>query len=339
MTTSPERTPGLGYLNAEWWPVQLSKESQDTAVELSPSVKRFLKKYVLRHPEENKLFHYTTIDGLFGIIQTNDMYVSHVRYLNDVSEVKHGQEMAIRTLRKLATKLRFGEFSKVLEQAAGMLSKEGVKDYFVASFSRASDDLTQWRSYGKESGVCIEFDLSAPHSFVHFWSPRLARAVYRPGDKLRLILFRVQKYLTEYRAELKRSHAIPDWTHEAYAKSLANKLKYEFSRFKHDCFSSEQEIRLIISGEETVHHPRRYRTNGRFIVPYYYASDTTKRQDNGSIRLNGVDIECPKLPIASVTIGPMQNQELCAQSIRDFLAASGYDPNCVRMSRLPYLAY
>lgn len=339
MTTSPASAPGLGFLNAEWWPLQLSNENGGAKIELSNSVKRFVQKYVSRFPEKKTLFHYTTIDGLFGIIEANDIYVSHVRYLNDVSEVKHGQELAINTLRNLATKQRFGEFSKVLEHAAGALSEGGVKDYFVASFSTASDDLTQWRSYGKENGVCIEFDLSSQHSFVHFWSPRLARAVYRPGDKLRLVLFWVHRYLAEYRDELKRSNAMPDWAYEAYAKSLAQKLGHEFSRFKHDCFSSEQETRLIISGEEQIHHPRRYRTNGRFIVPYYYASDPIRRNDNGTINLDGAAIECPKIPIASVTVGPMQNQDLCAQSIREFLFARGYDPNAVRISPLPYVAY
>ena len=306
--------------------------------ELSPWVKRFVQQYVLSFPEENKLFHYTTLKGLFGIIGANDIFVSHVRYLNDVSEVTHGQELAIYALRKLAMKLRFGNFSKVLERTAKIILENGVKDYFVASFSKVEDDLTQWRSYGKDSGVCIGFDLSTPLSFLHFWLPRLARAVYRSGDKLKLILFLVHRYLAEYRADLNRSHSIPDWAHEAYAKSLARKLENEFSRFKHECFSSEREIRLIISGEERLHCARRYRMSGSFIVPYYHASDTSRRED-GTICVDGAIIECPKLPIASVMIGPMQNQSLCAQSVQEFLAAHGYDPNFVRTSKLPYQTY
>ncbi|NNM56240.1 DUF2971 domain-containing protein [Acidocella sp.] len=338
MATSPPNVPGSGYLNAEWWPIRVGEENANGTAELSPLVKQFVKKYVLRFPEENKLFHYTTISGLFGIIEANDIYVSHVRYLNDISEVTHGQELAANALRKMATKPRFGGFSKILEHAAGLILKNVVKDYFVASFSRVGNDLTQWRSYGKESGVCIEFDLSAPHSFVHFHAGSLARAVYRSGDKLRLTLFWVQRYLAEYRAELNRSHSLPDWAHEAYAKSLTRKLEYEFSRFKHDCFSSEQEIRLIISGDEPIHRPRRYRTSGRFIIPYYHASDTTLRED-GTICIDGTVIECPKLPVASVTVGPMQNQSLCAQSVQEFLAARGYNPNVVRTSELPYQSY
>lgn len=338
MATSSSSVPGLGYLNAELWPILGVERNAQGVADLSPWVKQFAKKYILRCPDENKLYHYTTVKSLFGIIESNDIYVSHVRYLNDISEVTHGQELAAEALRKLATKLRFGGFSKILERAARVILENGVQDYFVASFSRAGDDLTQWRSYGKESGVCIEFDLSAPHSFVHFWSPRLARAVYRSGDKLRLILFWVQRYLAEYRADLNRSRSMPERAHEAYAKSLSKKLEYEFSRFKHDCFSSEQEIRLIIVGEERIHRPRRYRTSGSFIVPYYHASDTTRRED-GTICLDGTVIECPKIPVASVMIGPMQNQSLCAQSVQDFLAARGYNPNVVRTSRLPYQTY
>lgn len=338
MKTSPSSVPGLGYINAEWWPILLGEENAKGVAELSPSVRQFVKRYVVRIPERTKLFHYTTVQGLFGIIEANDIYVSHVRYLNDISEVVHGQELAVDALRKLATKKRFGGFSRVLKYTENAILGNGVKDYFVTSFSKVGDDLTQWRSYGKQSGVCIEFDLSIPHSFVHFWSPRFAQAVYKSGDKLRLILFWIQRYFAEYRAELDRSHSMSDRAHEAYAESLAKKLSHEFSRFKHDCFSSEQEVRLIIPGNEHIHRPRRYRTSGRFIIPYYNASDTSLRED-GTICLNGTVIECPKLPVASVIIGPMQNQKLCAQSIQDFLAARGYNPIAVQTSKLPYQAY
>ena len=338
MKISPSRVPGAGYLNAKFWPIPLDEENTKGAVDLSTPVKQFIPGYILSIPKRTNLFHYTTIQGLFGIILSNDIYVSHIRYLNDSSEVIHGKELAVDVLRKLATKWRFGEFSKILKYAENSILENGIKDYFVTSFSEIDDGLTQWRSYGKESGVCIEFDISLPHSFVHFFCPKLARVVYKFRDKLKIVLFWIRKFFAEYRAELDRSYSIPDWAYEAYGKSLAEKLEYEFSRFKHDCFSSEKEVRLIISGDERLHRPRRYRTSGRFIIPYYNASDTSRRQD-GTICLDGTIIECPKIPVASVTIGPMQNQALCALSVQDFLTAHGYNPNIVRTSKLPYRSY
>jgi hypothetical protein len=222
----------------------------------------------------------------------------------------------------------------VLRKTIEILDGHEIPDYFVSSFSRRDDDLTQWRAYGRDCGICLGFDLAVPDSFYHFYSAATAVAVYRTSLKLGFIVFWIRKYFEEFQADMAYYNGtLPDWMWDKYASSLAQKLQFEFVRFKHDCFESEREIRFIISGgEEDKFRPRRYRVRGNLIIPYHHTSDRIWRQD-------GAIVEPPKIRLSSVTIGPMSGQEACARSVRDFLSERGHGRAAVKLSRLPYRAH
>lgn len=331
-----ESTPRfrIGFHHASWWPLSNGYQSGVGAIELSPGEKIIVQKFLLRHSGEGIFYHYTTVEGLFGIIEQNAVWASHVRYMNDASEVVHGRELALRVLRTSAAKLRFGSFTEVLRKAIDILDGQEIPDYFVASFSRRDDDLTQWRAYGQDRGVCIGFDLAAPDSFYHFWSPDTAITVYRTSLKIGFIVFWIRKFFEEFRSDLTfHGGTLPDWMWDRYASSLAQKLQFEFVRFKHDSFESEREVRFIIFGEEEDKlRPRRYRVRGNLIIPYHYTSDRIWRKD-------GAIIEPPTIRLSSVTIGPMSGQEICARSMREFLNDRGHGGVALKLSRLPYRSH
>lgn len=49
--------------------------------EINPTVT----KLIMRNPPDS-LFHYTTIDGLLGIVQSKTLWASQIQYLNDSVE-------------------------------------------------------------------------------------------------------------------------------------------------------------------------------------------------------------------------------------------------------------
>ena len=324
--TTPSPAYRAGYLNAEWWPIGIGVDGSAHV----PDKRVFVPKFVLPFHYGKTMYHYTTVHGLFGIVRAGAVWASHVRYMNDVAEVAHGRQVAIETLGRLASKARFGEFRRILRLAAERIMHTDAPNYFVASFSMLDDDLTQWRAYGRDRGITIGFDLSTPDGQRHFHLPVVT--IYRDHEKTGLIIFRVRKYFDEFIKDLEfYNNKLPDWTWDARARSLAKKLQFEFIRFKHRSFASEREIRLVISDRQRDRsRPDGHRVRGSFIVPYYKTTEIWRR--------DGVEIEPPKLPISSVTVGPMPDKNLCASSVRDFLEFHGYDPALVRVSELPYRA-
>lgn len=93
------------------------------------------------------------------------MWFTDYRFLNDPSELSHGMDMAHSVLLDAQTGLdnRAGLFLKC---AADMFRSENVEAtlaFFVASFSRARDDLGQWRAYADNGrGFAVGF---APRMF------------------------------------------------------------------------------------------------------------------------------------------------------------------------------
>lgn len=336
MVDQPKQDLRLGWINAEWWPMNPSEADPSAAI---PSKKIYVPKGYLPFQYGSSLYHYTTVEGLFGIVTENAIWASDVRYMNDAEEVVHGRDLSVAVLRQLAAKARYGHFARILESTTDLLAQSELPQYFVASFSTVDDDLTQWRAYGYNKGICIKLDLSKPDSHRHIYLPMVA--AYTMREKLSLIMFTIGKYFREFRLDEQHYRgALPDFLWDEYARSIAQKLQFSFVRFKHESFKSEREIRKVISDPETrrtyqnrnMFRARRYRVRGNLIIPYHRTCDAIVRDKDGT------EIPPPPLPISEITIGPMSGQSLCAQSVRDFLSSRGYDPAIVKLSKLPYRA-
>lgn len=145
------------------------------------------------------LYHYTTQEGLLGIIENQKIWASHLQYLNDASEGQiftrlfldelnqrgtTGSEDLLSNFRALAQlrgltvgrqegQIQFGR-QAVLLYGSSAFSWIRNQDAFVASFSEKGDLLSQWRAYsGETGGYSIGFTRSYLKSVgVHFLENR-----------------------------------------------------------------------------------------------------------------------------------------------------------------------
>jgi hypothetical protein len=153
------------------------------------------------HPE---LFHYTTLEGLRGIIQSHSLWATHYSHLNDSTEITFVQQalmapVAARLLevlkdaqrRKLTIRRNVRKFGGI-RPASNILATEvlslihratfgtinnspKIAEPYITSFcSHTSDEeyershglLSQWRGYGGAGGFCIVFDTLALINFL-----------------------------------------------------------------------------------------------------------------------------------------------------------------------------
>src|SRR4051812_9079371 len=86
-----------------------------------------------RLSEQPELFHYTTIDGLLGILQEHKIRATHIRYLNDRSELSFAANLIRKTLEENLGRWAGSEVV-IREALAAFSSIHDGTNYYVACF-------------------------------------------------------------------------------------------------------------------------------------------------------------------------------------------------------------
>jgi len=115
------------------------------------------------------LYHYTSVGGLKGIIESGCIHATNIKYLNDSKEFIFGLDYFSKifphpdSIFQLPVPEGMPLYDHFIESLINQtLStfryRRESSNYFVISFSKNPDVLSQWRAYGKENaGYCIKF--------------------------------------------------------------------------------------------------------------------------------------------------------------------------------------
>jgi hypothetical protein len=103
------------------------------------------------------LYHYTSAEGLLGIIESGVLRAGNFSYVNDASELTYGQELVnevlVEEIGSAPTSL-LRSLSLRLQSQVLNLSEEF--DFYLSCFCSEFDLLSQWRGYGSGNGrFCI----------------------------------------------------------------------------------------------------------------------------------------------------------------------------------------
>lgn len=233
----------------------------------------------------NKLFHYTDLEAVANIIKTNKMRATHIRFLNDYSELHHGLDLLLDAVAKDA-EISTAEKKSIKQDLENNLSTFNV---YVSSFSRGEDLLSQWRGYTPNcGGYAIEFDerkLVNNNCRLPIQSQTVGNCLYTLTDKMNVIKSAVRSFNEDYERDIRK------FLYQSYFVGYS-------ALMKHEGFSEEKEVRVILDVDREVKISHRFR-NG-IAVPYIEFSLT----DN-----------C----IKRVIIGPSNDVELAEIGLRSLL--------------------
>ncbi|MGZ9066712.1 MAG: hypothetical protein ACXW2I_15450, partial [Burkholderiales bacterium] len=95
------------------------------------------------------LFHYTTIAGAYGILSSDALWMTKIRYLNDTSELEIGIGTFREVLDELLRSPAPSDELELLEAVKAGLGSFAGSNICVASFCEHGDLLSQWRWYGE----------------------------------------------------------------------------------------------------------------------------------------------------------------------------------------------
>lgn len=278
-----------------------------------------------------KVFHYTSGQGLFGIVNSNKLHCSNIKFMNDSSEELYAKQI-------LEEFLHNSEKAQVLYKKFYSQSYHDVilypGDKFVVSFCKENDSLSMWNYYASGNGYNLEFELSEiiQRNKKHGISIREIEMVYNKIDQLNLyeiFIKRFEEKAIEYdkleeskdRVEDAKSHHeisnAQDEISELFNKELIDLLL----SFKHPAYEREHEVRLIVS-----------------VLPWFMDDF-----DNTDFKIspNGVFIEYLTLDLditemlKSVTVHPL-NGELHKSGVERFLLQKWMKPLDVKISNIPF---
>ena len=305
------------------------------------------------------LWHYTSVDGLTGIIRDKPcehkklhFWFSRSDCLNDTSEGTHilflFRQTCSELLEQNVISQSFYEAIKGVSISNNHLffypipprdgfAGESMVDVaqcyaYICSFSMKEDSLDMWRYYSKGNGgyglKCFstlfdtykKYEYSGYDENAIYCPPRSFKVIYDDNDKKEILTSIIKDTFSVF-----TQTESPEENKLLEAKRfIGNILQVYQFRFKHECFSSEQEYRFVIY--VPVKKPEqlkneipsvKYRTQNGIIVPYI-----------------DITVESSHTCLNEVLISPFVNNQCAWQTTYDYLSQCGF--NCkVRNSQLP----
>lgn len=234
------------------------------------------------------------------------LFASHFLFLNDSKEFKEGLSLLTSKLNDMSKKTNL---NTQITQACQKYEKEFSKDpeilstvypnHFIISFCKDGNSLGQWKYYGKDCGIAIEYDLKNLNYNGFFTWDRKQLGTHPIFD----VLYEDNEKKKAIQGILDGMYKIVD-EYEYQAENIIMRACAAVSFMKSGYFNQEKEARLLfapiyddckaLSEKNNPMQLIHYRESGGKIKPYLKISVQNK--------------DVAAVPIKSITIGPGHNQ-------------------------------
>ena len=265
----------------------------------------------LSEPEQI-LYHYTTPQGLNGIIESKSIWASHYRFTNDNTELTYIFDILPEVLRDLQGNEIIDEFMNRVDRWTFTGNRRFYREVYIASFSETPDLLSQWRGYGSMgNGSCIGIDFQRVrnirkgipnHSVWDANTSYLLKVEYDQEIQKR----KLNAYFIKICEEYSDASSFP--YEELFQLMIINSFL-----MKHNSFKEENECRLIymtVSGYDRSLYPVCFRfDNNDNNIPYV----KIPLVDNGDF-----------IPFEKIIIGPKRYKTIYREGLGALLNSKGY---------------
>ena len=214
-----------------------------------------------------RLHHYTTAEGLKGIVESNSLWATSAYYLNDSSEVEYGCGVMRSVLSPwvkanennksdsaIALRALDSWFSNPQSQTNRMATT------YVACFCERDNLLSQWRAYGQKGGYSIGFPFRnqlglRPQNPA--FSSEVLKVIYDERVQVRVLndllkqiipMFGNQEVVAGLKAEKDADASLGKFVHRLIELvSLVYEVLLEMIvTFKNRAFEEEKEWRIVV---------------------------------------------------------------------------------------------
>lgn len=288
------------------------------------------------------IWHYSGLDGLKGIINKKSeikLWFTHADYLNDTSEGKEIESFynkacsCLKENNEISNEF-FDAIKDTRAQDIEIFARKNGNDYipyiseyqlFICCFSLDGNSLDMWRYYSKgEPGYSLGFSSSLIDAIVNNKKHKMDKhqiiyyfkVIYSDEEKINKLQEMIRDAYKLYLDYPKEQEKVKLDRIRSY---IAYNLKEYRLMFKHECFRSEHEYRIILSiSQDRIKKQAniQYRPGHHGLIPYVE-----------------VCIDNATMYLSDVYLGPYQDS-LYDGSTKSFLESNGFSCD-VHHSQLP----
>ena len=298
-----------------------------------------------QQPKDGVLYHYTTAEGLKGIIENEELWATSAYYLNDSAEILYGYRLLdfalenwLKRANPQANSISRG-LAELLRRYFGhdALERNVITPVYLTCFCEEGNLLSQWRAYGSSGGYSIGFRVPA-EGIVYGLIPeprvytgRCIKVEYDRDKQMQRIL-QILDFILPILDEQEVTDAvrsIDPLSPLGFSKlsSITNEMLVEESiGFKDAAFAVEKEWRFVVRSRELLKQgiddgdhtnlPIYFKTARGKLIPF-----VKFKPSKAPMPLVG---DGQKLPIASVRCGPAGDRISAWMAVRYLLDGKGY---------------
>jgi hypothetical protein len=309
-----------------------------------------------RRPKSFVLYHYTTADGLKGIVENDELWATSAYYLNDSTEIMYGYQLIDEALEAWRKKVNPPENSMAgglvytLQRQFGhdYLKRNIITPIYLTCFCEEDNLLSQWRAYGQSGGYSVCFRVLSegivyglkPEPSVY--SARCVKVEYDRGEQLHRIV-ELLDFLVPITDDAQVTEAIRSLDNLSsfgfgwLSGTISEILMDESVAFKNPAFAVEKEWRLVVRSRELLKqgtddgdHTKlqiRFRAARGQLTPYVRLIPS-----GTAFPITG---DGKKLPIESVHCGPVGDRVSTWMAVRMLLDRYDYKAARIHRSEIP----
>lgn len=314
-------------------------------------------------PTDGLVWHYTSPEGLAGIVQNHVLWATSAAFLNDEHEFTTGTRYISGKLKEISGKGR-----RTAKDIDKHFAKRGIDpaEAFILSASWDGDSLTLWRNYAKHTvgyaiGLRPEVHLTPLEvrpgdthpSPPEGWEPEAIeyeggeQVVFNPDHPQIAPIARNsgQWVSVVYKGKARRKIVQQQsWSYNlkqtSDQKSLDIYLPWlsDLLLMKNPGFRDEREVRMGYVQVKPEWKFIAFRGTAWGVTPYVKLTTAPETYDiedadfASALHATGPS----KLPISHIRIGPTPYRKAAKRALRQLLDSSGYSDVTILSSKIPY---
>ena len=348
--------------------IDLCQSAMDKASEKAQENLFDNKKVKIPFTQAQKLYHYCSLETFYNVIESNCFWLSHPKFMNDLSEYKYSIRVTKNFLHKYNKKNNDDDSKKLFQQI-----ESNIKEYesrfkgfdedkyeklsFFTCFSSDGDSLPMWSMYrGKNIGLAMGLDFTDKDYFVktpvhsngviqevemspfngvpHYLFSDIEYRADKIRNAIEIFLDHIRDFYNVH--QTKFNNEVKRYAKEFLSKETTLYLINMSINLKNKKFSYENETRFVLNKYES--RDIKFRVRDKFIVPYIEFPLKEEVKDENKIK-EKKKFDEPIIPIKSITISPnAEEPKLVIASIRAYLNHKGYNINKIKIkqSTIPF---
>jgi len=285
------------------------------------------------------IYHYTSVEGVLGILDKSEFWATKSDFLNDISEINYTfnlfEENFLNKIKNEKVRTRMiSQFRSKLDKETDLYNKVLYGTYII-SFSTNQDNLLLWSEFTRKMGYNLGFDIkdirdafnSKYETDGKFLLRLNGKVIYNKEEQIRLLGNKIDWKLISDSSDKNMNslenldESISDEIIEGFISWIIEICSLYSMIFKDSKFEHEEEYRFII---KSLHNSEIVSLN----------KEMNFRVKEGAL--------CPfvKVPfkglnsLESITIGPKNNIDIAKKGLEIYCRNKEIDPKILK-SNIP----